>query len=61
MIDNYNTHKKDLKFLKQLFNHDRKLYNKIFRSPKNAKEKEYCLYDKYIRNKITYEELIKRT
>ncbi len=59
MIDNYNTHKKDLKFLKQLFNHDRKLYNKIFRSPKNAKEKEYCLYDKYIRNKITYEELIK--
>ena len=59
MVDNYNTHKKDLKFLKQLFNHDRKLYNKIFRSPKNAKEKEYCLYDKYIRNKITYEELIK--
>lgn len=59
MIDNYNTHKKDLKFLKQLFNHDRKLYNQIFRSPKNAKEKEYCLYDKYIRNKITYEELIK--
>lgn len=59
MIDNYNTHKKDLKFLKQLFNHDRKLYNQIFRSTKNAKEKEYCLYDKYIRNKITYEELIK--
>ena len=59
MVDNYNTHKKDLQFLKQLFNHDRKLYNKIFRSPKNAKEKEHCLYDKYIRNKITYEELIK--
>lgn len=59
MIDNYNIHKNDLLFLKQLFNCDREIYKKIFRTPKNAKEKDYCLYDKYVRNKITYEEFTK--
>ena len=51
MIDRYNTQKNDLKFLKNFFIKNRILYNKIFRT-----KKEYCLYDKYIHNKITYEE-----
>lgn len=54
MVERYNAHKEDLKFLKQLFNDERILYNKIFRT-----KKEICLYEKYIHNKLSYEEFIK--
>lgn len=54
MVEKYNQHAKDLKFLKKLFRSDRVLYNKIFRN-----DKELCLYEKYITNKIDYDEFKK--
>ena len=53
MVERYNQHKEDLKFLKKVFDNDRKNYNKLLRSGK-----ELCTYDLYIRNKITNTELI---
>lgn len=54
MCDYYEIHKKDLRFLKELFNNDRKLYDKLFRT-----KKDMCLYEKYTSNKIDYEEFKK--
>lgn len=54
MAQRYNQHRKDLKLLKGLFDNNRELYNKLFRT-----KKDLCLYDKYINNKITNEEFIK--
>lgn len=54
MVKYYDQHKKDLKFLKELFRNNRKVYNKLFRSGKNS-----CLYEKYITNKIDYNEFKK--
>lgn len=47
MVSKYNTHKRDLKLLKELLYQDKKEYKKMFRST----EKEQCLYDKYLSNK----------
>lgn len=54
MVKRYDTHKADLKFLKEIFNNERKLYNKLFKT-----KKEICLYDQYIHNKISYEDFSK--
>ena len=54
MVKYYDQHKKDLKFLKELFRNNRKIYNKLFRSGKNL-----CLYEKYITNKMDYNEFKK--
>ena len=54
MAQRYNQHRKDLKLLKELFDNNRKLYNKLFRT-----KKDLCLYDRYITNKITNEEFIR--
>lgn len=54
MVKYYNQHKKDLNFLKELFRDNRELYNKIFRT-----RKDLCLYEKYITNKIDYDEFKK--
>lgn len=54
MVKYYEQHKEDLKFLKALFSKNRKLYNKIFKTKKDP-----CLYEKYITNKIDYDEFKK--
>ena len=54
MVQRYNQHRKDLKLLKELFDNNRELYNKLFRT-----KKDLCLYDRYITNKITNEEFIR--
>lgn len=66
MIGYYDKHKEDLKFLKQVFNVDRtiggkkeNLYDKLFRTKNNAKKENYCLYDRYITNSITYDDFQK--
>lgn len=52
MVEKYNQHSNDLKFLKQLFKYDRNIYKKFFKT-----KKELCIYDKYVHNKISYAEL----
>lgn len=54
MVRNFEQHKKDLNFLKELFKDNRELYNKIFRT-----KKDLCLYEKYITNKIDCDEFRK--
>jgi CRISPR-associated endonuclease Csn1 len=54
MVERYNQHKEDLRFLKKLFDNERKDYNKLFRDGKDK-----CIYNKYITNEITNEEFIK--
>ena len=54
MVERYNTHKKDLRFLKQIFDKKRDLYNRLFKS-----QNDICLYEKYIHNKISYDDFIK--
>lgn len=54
MVKYFEQHKKDLNFLKELFRDNRELYNKIFRT-----KKDLCLYEKYITNKIDYDEFKK--
>lgn len=51
MVEKYQKHSNDLKILKQLFTGDRKLYHEIFKS-----KKEKCLYERYITNKISFDE-----
>ena len=66
MTKYWEEHRKDLDFLKNLFKSDRKLYNKLFRNDKLATKKTssdgkyLCLYEKYISNKIDYNEFIKQ-
>lgn len=52
MVDKYNIHKNDLKYLKNLFRNDKKLYKVTFKD-------EECIYQKYITNKLSYEEFKK--
>ncbi len=54
MVEKYNQHKKDLRLLKGLFDKNRKLYNKLLRT-----NKDVCLYEKYISNKISNEDFVK--
>jgi len=56
MVERYNIHKEDLKFLKQLFNKERDLYDQLFRT--KTKDKS-CFYEQYIHNQLTYEDFIK--
>ena len=57
MINKYEKHKEDLKFLKDLLKPNKKLYKKMFKN--EDEKKELCIYEKYIHNKLTQEELIK--
>lgn len=60
MVKKYDEHKEDLKFLKRLLKHDRIIYKKFFKDIKNKKgELELCIYKKYVKNKISYEDFIK--
>ncbi len=54
MVEKYNQHNTDLRYLKTIFNYNRKLYNKMFRS----EFEQICLYEKYINNEFTYDEFI---
>ena len=54
MVKYYNKHREDLYFLKDLFRKNRKIYNKMFRTGKDL-----CVYEKYITNKIDYDEFRK--
>lgn len=54
MVEKYDIHKEDLRFLKDLLNTDRKIYNEVFRN----KDKK-CLYEKYIHNELSYEDFKK--
>lgn len=49
MISKYDKHKNNLKLTKEILRENRNEYNKIFRTT----EKEKCLYDKYLSNKVT--------
>ncbi len=55
MVDYYDEHERDLEFLKQILNYDRKEYRKVFRTNK----KYTCLYDEYIHNIKTYDDFIR--
>lgn len=55
MIERYEKHQKDLRFLKELLKENRDQYIKMFKTSKNAKEA--CIYDQYIHNKITLDDL----
>ena len=55
MVERYEQHQKDLRFLKDLFNKNRKIYNKLLRST----EKEPCVYEKYISNHLSREDFTK--
>ena len=55
MVERYQQHQKDLRFLKDLFGKNRKLYNRLLRSTK----KEQCLYEKYTSNNLSREDFIK--
>lgn len=52
MINSYDKHKTDIKFLKKILMGHKEEYTKIF---KNV-DKEVCLYEKYMHNSITYDE-----
>lgn len=55
MVEKYNTHKKDLEFLKKCFDNDRINYNKLLR---NEAEDKLCCYESYIHNKKTNSEFV---
>ena len=55
MVEKFDNHKEDLRYLKTVFNYDRNIYRKIFRT----NSKYTCLYDRYIHNDITYTDFIK--
>lgn len=54
MVERYKQHSADLRYLKDIFSYNRKLYNKMFKNEEN----ELCLYEKYVNNKFTYDEFI---
>lgn len=56
MIKNYDNHKNDLKSLKSILNYDREIYKEVFRNNR----KDTCLYEKYLHNKIPYDEFVKK-
>ena len=55
MVEKYNIHKEHLKFLKNLFKSNKILYNRLFKSTTT----NICLYERYIKNNISYDEFIK--
>lgn len=57
MVEKYNVHRNDLKFLKSILDYDRKLYRLVFKNDKNGKER--CLYEKYIHNQISNDDFCK--
>lgn len=56
MVEKYNQHQKDLQYLKSLFKCDRVLFNKFF---KNNTKNELCIYERYLSDNISNDELIK--
>lgn len=54
MVARYETHREDLRFLKDLFDKERSLYNELFRTTKKT-----CLYEEYIHNQISYDDFVK--
>ncbi len=54
MVKKYKTHKQDLRNLKDLFLSNENLYNEIFKSTDNL-----CLYEKYIKGQLSYDEFTK--
>ena len=54
MVSKYKTHESDLKILKEILRNNRKEYNKIFRT----KDKYTCLYDQYLKNKLSQHEFM---
>lgn len=60
MIERYNQHRDDLKFLKKIMKNDSKEYKSIFKTiPGKEHTKEACLYEKYINNLLSYDDFIK--
>lgn len=58
MVERYKRHKKDLKLLKEMYkisDSNFHLYRKMFKS-----EKDLCIYDTYLHNKISYDEFRKQ-
>ncbi|MDY3801675.1 MAG: type II CRISPR RNA-guided endonuclease Cas9 [Bacilli bacterium] len=53
MVNKYNEHKEDLKFLKQVLKNNKELYKKMFKG-------NDCEYNKYIRNKYIYDDFRKK-
>lgn len=62
MVSRYLQHQNDLRLLKNILKYDRKKYNEIFKSREATKNtKEYvCIYDLYIHNKLSNEDLKKK-
>lgn len=57
MVDRYNKHKGDLIYLKQIFKCDKVVYKRFFKNRfSNTSKEELCLYQKYINNKLSYDE-----
>ena len=54
MVEKYEIHKKDLKFLKTILDYNRKEYNKILRSNTSK-----CIYEKYLSNDISKDDFYK--
>lgn len=57
MVERYNKHKSDLKDLKSIFDNDRKIYNKFFRTVETKNKKYVCIYDEYIHNKKSFADI----
>lgn len=57
MVERYNKHKSDLKDLKTIFDNDRKIYNKFFRTIETKNKKFVCIYDEYIHNKKSFADI----
>ena len=55
MVKRYEKHQHDLKLLKDELQKNRTEYNKILRTC-DSKKNYICFYDKYVNNKITYDE-----
>lgn len=57
MVKKYEKHKEDLKFLKNILQNHSKEYAEMFKN----QEKKLCLYEQYVKNKITKEEFRNKT
>ena len=61
MINRYDKHHLDLRFLKRLLKYDKSIYKEFFKDQnKDTSKEELCIYSKYINNKITYDEFINK-
>lgn len=54
MVEKYNQHAADLRFLKTLLSTDRHIYNRVFRTQGNL-----CLYEQYLHNQKSYDDFIR--